>query len=152
MTAKKIATPTVELWPIENITPYELNVKKHDKEQVALKATADAMLAIDTDLTTALGHLKGIGAAMDTKASLQATTRNKERVDDIRLMSENERDQQLLNATNWPLWYEDHRAQTAQLIALVGAGAGARGGRVSASQDAIDRGKAPNGTRRGGRS
>ena len=27
--------PLVELWPIGNIIPYELNVKKHDRNQVS---------------------------------------------------------------------------------------------------------------------
>lgn len=32
---KAASAPKIELWPIENITPYELNAKKHPKEQVA---------------------------------------------------------------------------------------------------------------------
>lgn len=35
MSADKIKVTAPEAWPIENITPYRLNVKKHEAEQIA---------------------------------------------------------------------------------------------------------------------
>ncbi len=42
MSNKPIVTLKVEMWPIENLTPYELNVKKHEKDQVTRIAAAIA--------------------------------------------------------------------------------------------------------------
>lgn len=69
MTTKKITTPTVELWPIENITPYELNVKKHDKEQVARICAAivrsgkfDQPIVVNRDGVIIKGHGRRLAA------------------------------------------------------------------------------------------
>jgi hypothetical protein len=35
MSAKKVVVTAPEAWPIENITPYRLNVKKHEADQVS---------------------------------------------------------------------------------------------------------------------
>lgn len=49
MTAKTPKQPKIELeyWPIENITPYDLNVKKHDKLQVSKIVTAIKRFGFD---------------------------------------------------------------------------------------------------------
>jgi hypothetical protein len=56
---KKLKTET---WPLANITPYELNVKKHDKEQVAriaasiLKSGFDQPIVVDKNGVIIKGH------------------------------------------------------------------------------------------------
>lgn len=59
MSDKKLKTET---WPLANITPYELNVKKHDKEQVAriaasiLKSGFDQPIVVDKNGVIIKGH------------------------------------------------------------------------------------------------
>jgi hypothetical protein len=117
----------------------------------ALKSTAKAMEAIDADLNTTISRLRGLAAALDVKSDADVQARQAARAKDIRAMAESERDQELLNATNWPLWYDDYRTQFSMLIAAVHSTAGGgRGGRTSsASQGLLD--KAPNGASRGTR-
>lgn len=116
---------------------------------VALKASADALLAIDADLGTALTQLHGLASAMETKSSAETEARQAARAADIKGMSAGERDQELLNATNWPIWYDDYKISFARLITTV-ASESSRGGR-SASQDTLDKkkkGRAQNGATR----
>lgn len=65
----KITTAVIELWPIENITPYELNVKKHEKEQVARICAAivksgkfDQPIVVDEHGVIIKGHGRRLAA------------------------------------------------------------------------------------------
>lgn len=57
-----ITMPKFEMWPIEAITPYELNSKKHDKDQVRIIATSiqrfgfDQPIVVDTNGVIIKGH------------------------------------------------------------------------------------------------
>jgi hypothetical protein len=58
----------VELWPIEQLIPYELNVKKHEKAQVAKIAEAikkhgwDVPIVVDRDGVIIKGHGRRLAA------------------------------------------------------------------------------------------
>jgi hypothetical protein len=67
MSAPKIKIK-IELWPIENLIPYELNVKKHDKTQVAKIAASIAKsnfhqpIVVDRDGVIIAGHGRRLAA------------------------------------------------------------------------------------------
>lgn len=58
----------IEQWPIEHLTPYELNVKKHDKAQVAKIAASIAKtnfhqpIVVDRDGVIIAGHGRRLAA------------------------------------------------------------------------------------------
>lgn len=72
----KIKAVKVEQWPIANIIPYELNVKKHEKEQVARIVQAivksgrfDVPIVVDKNGVIIKGHGRRLAAlelGMDT--------------------------------------------------------------------------------------
>lgn len=64
-----IKTPKVEMWSISDITPYKLNVKKHEKEQVARIAAAilksgrfDVPIVVDSNGVIIKGHGRRLAA------------------------------------------------------------------------------------------
>ena len=66
---KKITPLKVEMWPIENLTPYELNAKKHEKEQVTKIAAAisrsgkfDQPIVVDRHGVIIKGHGRRLAA------------------------------------------------------------------------------------------
>ncbi len=69
MSEAKISLAKVEMWPIENLTPYELNVKKHEKQQVAKIAAAiaksgkfDQPIVVDRHGVIIKGHGRRLAA------------------------------------------------------------------------------------------
>jgi hypothetical protein len=76
VSTKPIRLADVQFWPIENLTPYELNVKKHDKEQVAKIVAAilktgkfDQPIVVDRHGVIIKGHgrrLAGLELGMKT--------------------------------------------------------------------------------------
>lgn len=69
MSGTKIALAKIEMWPIENLTPYELNVKKHEKEQVSKIAAAiarsgkfDQPIVVDRHGVIIKGHGRRLAA------------------------------------------------------------------------------------------
>lgn len=76
MASKPIRLADVQIWPIENLTPYELNVKKHDKVQVAKIVAAiiktgkfDQPIVVDRHGVIIKGHgrrLAGLELGMKT--------------------------------------------------------------------------------------
>lgn len=65
----KIKTPELELWDIDAITPYELNVKKHEKEQVSRIVAAivksgkfDQPIVVDKHGVIIKGHGRRLAA------------------------------------------------------------------------------------------
>lgn len=66
--SKKDPDIKLEHWPIENITPYELNAKKHDKEQVSRIAQAisrfgfDQPIVVDKNGVIIKGHGRRLAA------------------------------------------------------------------------------------------
>lgn len=68
MSAKKEVEIKIELWPIEDLIPYELNVKKHDKEQVAKiaasikKSNFHQPIVVDRDGVIIAGHGRRLAA------------------------------------------------------------------------------------------
>jgi hypothetical protein len=69
MSNKPIVTLKVEMWPIENLTPYELNVKKHEKDQVTRIAAAiaksgkfDQPIVVDRHGVIIKGHGRRLAA------------------------------------------------------------------------------------------
>lgn len=69
MASDPIKTPKVEHWPIENLIPYELNVKKHEKEQVARIVQAivksgrfDVPIVVDKNGVIIKGHGRRLAA------------------------------------------------------------------------------------------
>ena len=66
--SKKEASIVLERWPIENLIPYELNVKKHDKEQVARIVQAisrfgfDQPIVVDKNGLIIKGHGRRLAA------------------------------------------------------------------------------------------
>lgn len=66
--AKKESVIEIEHWPIENLTPYELNVKKHGREQVAAIAKAiskygfDQPIVVDRNGVIIKGHGRRLAA------------------------------------------------------------------------------------------
>lgn len=67
--AKTVATPKIEMWDISEITPYNLNVKKHEKEQVTRIAAAisksgrfDQPIVVDRHGVIIKGHGRRLAA------------------------------------------------------------------------------------------
>ncbi len=119
----------------------------------ALAVTNSAMASIDMQLTTAFLKLRGIVALMDTKYEKERSDREVGHgaQKSILAMGAGERDQELLNATNWPLWYDDYRTQFASLVMSVSSlsGSNPKGGRNSGpSKPGGTGGGIPNGTKR----
>lgn len=68
-TAMSIPDVVVERWPIENITPYRLNVKKHEKDQIKRLCAAivrsgrfDVPIVVDKDGVIIKGHGRRLAA------------------------------------------------------------------------------------------
>lgn len=69
MSGVKISEVAIEWWPIEAITPYELNVKKHEKDQVARIVAAiqksgrfDVPIVVDKNGVIIKGHGRRLAA------------------------------------------------------------------------------------------
>lgn len=69
MSAEKIKVTAPEAWPIENITPYRLNVKKHEAEQVSRIAASLARfgwrgspIVVDKNGVIIAGHGRRLAA------------------------------------------------------------------------------------------
>lgn len=66
--SKKEASIELERWPIENLIPYDLNVKKHDKEQVSRIVQAisrfgfDQPIVVDKNGLIIKGHGRRLAA------------------------------------------------------------------------------------------
>lgn len=65
----EIKTPSIEMWDISALTPYELNVKKHEREQVAriVQSIAksgrfDVPIVVDKDGVIIKGHGRRLAA------------------------------------------------------------------------------------------
>lgn len=88
--SKKEVPIELERWPIENLIPYELNVKKHDKEQVARIVQAisrfgfDQPIVVDKNGLIIKGHGRRLAAIELGMKSVPVWCRRDLSADDVR--------------------------------------------------------------------
>ena len=88
--SKKEATIELERWAITDLTPYELNVKKHDKEQVARIAAAisrfgfDQPIVVDKNGVIIKGHGRRLAAIELGMTSVPVWCRRDLSADEVR--------------------------------------------------------------------
>ena len=116
----------------------------------AMSSTAKIAKAVQDDLASTVNKLRGLTSAIEAHDSQERALRNESRIktQDIRKLSEGERDQELLAATNWPAWYDDYSAKFTVMLGMMSTmsnGSGAKGGRVTSNSTTNNRGAAPTG-------